>query len=151
MRINKAHVCPNCGAVVNVRFDEVMTRMQASILDMILDISRAGRTISTESLCAVFFPGLSLPVARRRVITHVHNINERLASTDVRIISKRNGKNSPGEYRAIGWTDEQIEKENKANRPWLSNGKTRSEKPRRIRAGSNRKHRQHRSSNTAAL
>lgn len=151
MRISKAHICPNCGAVVNVRFDEIMTRMQAAILDMILDLSRAGRTISTESLCGVFFPGLSLPVARRRVITHVHNINERLASTDVRIISDRNGHNASGEYRAIGFTDEQIEKENKANRPWLSRGKARSGKPRRIRTGSNRKHRQHRSSNTAAI
>lgn len=151
MNLKREHLCPNCGAVVNLRFDEIMTRTQAAMLDMLLDVTRAGSTITTETLCHVFFPGLSLPIARRRVITHVHNINERLASTDVRIVSQHNGHNAPRDYRVIGFTHEQIEKENKANRPWLSNGKARSGKPRRIQPGSNRKHRQHRSSNTAAI
>jgi hypothetical protein len=63
---------------------------QAAILDMIDKAGRRGG-IALETLALAFYPDVDTPRARQRIKVHLTQINDRLVSTDHRIL-RRDGR-----------------------------------------------------------
>jgi hypothetical protein len=119
-RDRSADICPHCGGRVFHRFGEYFPPLIAEIFDAILDFTIRRGSIEMESLCVMFYGGIEYNAARNRMRVNINHINNLLASTDVRVISKRsgngNGHKIESGYKAIGFTVEEI----KRDRPWIS-------------------------------
>lgn len=68
-----------------------LTPKKAAILDMIEDVSKARGGIEITTLAWVFYPGVADTVRRRRVSVHINQLNDLLASSDVRIVTTQRG------------------------------------------------------------
>lgn len=73
-----------------VRFGVRLPPFKARLLDMLADVTRGRGGITMDSLCVVFAPGVDRARARRRIATHVHQLNEWLVETDVWVRSRSN-------------------------------------------------------------
>ena len=81
--------CPTCGQPLLTWHGVKLPPKQAAILDLIDKKGRGG--IALETLAWVFYPDVNTSRARQRIKVHVNQINDRLASTERRIV-RRDGR-----------------------------------------------------------
>lgn len=77
--------CPHCGQPMVRRFGVVLPPAKVRLLDAIVNGTLGRGGISTEELIVMLYPGVDNAVARRRIVTHVNQLNGWMAETDVAV------------------------------------------------------------------
>jgi hypothetical protein len=86
--------CPCCGQRLLIRHGVALPPLLADLFDIIW---RSGeRGITPEVLAGVFYPGKSLPAARRAIAVNIFHLNSKFAETDVEL---RSGQGRQQPYR----------------------------------------------------
>jgi hypothetical protein len=80
--------CPTCGQPLLTWHGVRLPPKQAAILDMIARASKGRGGIALNTLAWVFYPDVDTTRARQRIKTHVCQINDRLVSTERRIMRR---------------------------------------------------------------
>lgn len=80
---NKVGFCPCCGQRMLIRHGVRFPPYLANMFDMIEHSGARG--VTSEVLMSVFYPGRSEADARNCVKANIWHMNDRLASTDVRV------------------------------------------------------------------
>lgn len=86
-----------------VRHGERFTIQQSDILGHIEDVTKGRGGIHMDSLIAVFFPNETRKKAATRILSVICHINDKLVSTDFKIVGPGNGHKN-GIYRFIKTT-----------------------------------------------
>lgn len=93
-RRNAASCCPCCGQRLLIRCGVALPPLLADLFDMIWRSAECG--VAPEVLAGVFYPGKSLPAARRAIAVNIFHLNTKLAETDVEL---RSGQGRQEPYR----------------------------------------------------
>jgi len=82
-----------------VKFGVKFTPQQAGILDMIESVTKGRGGIDGAALGWVFYPGVAKRLQTARIKVHVCQINDKLVSTDWRIVNVRPWKREGAFYK----------------------------------------------------
>jgi hypothetical protein len=82
--------CPTCGQPLVTRYGVRLQAKQADIFDLIEHAKGRGG-VALACLADAIYPGVDATRARQRIKVQVGKINDRLVSTDYRIVRRRNG------------------------------------------------------------
>ena len=77
--------CPTCGQPIMIRRGVRLRRVPLALFDM---IERRKAGVSAEELARQLYPDAPTPTAIRIVRSHINQINDRLVSTDWRIVNR---------------------------------------------------------------
>jgi hypothetical protein len=89
--------CPCCGQRLLVRAGVALPPLLADLFDVIWRCGENG--VAAEVLAGVFYPGKSLPAARRAIAVNIFHLNSKLAETGLELRAGSGSARNP--YRLI--------------------------------------------------